>query len=60
MAKKFLGDVAYIPVDAEENPDLCRKYKVLTAPTLVVEDGGSIEKYENLSAIRKYLNGINE
>lgn len=60
MAKKFLGDVAYIPVDAEENPDMCRKYKVLTAPTLIVEDGGSVEKYENLSAIRKYLNGKNK
>lgn len=60
MAKKFLGDVAYIPVDAEENPDMCQKYKVLTVPTLIVEDGGSVEKYENLSAIRKYLNGINK
>ena len=54
MAKRFLKDISYIPVDAEENPDMCRKFKVMTAPTLVVDEGDESEKFELLSAIKKY------
>ena len=58
IAKELLKDVAYIPVDAEENPDLCRKYFVMSAPTLVVENATGTHKYELVSAIKKYVDNL--
>ena len=54
MAKKMLSKVSYIPLDAETAPDLCRKYSVFSAPTLVVINSNNIEKYGNLSMIKRY------
>ncbi|MCR5283135.1 MAG: ribonucleoside triphosphate reductase [Lachnospiraceae bacterium] len=54
MAKEFLKDIAYIPVDAQESPELVARYKITSAPTLVVVDGDQVEKYANASAIRGY------
>ena len=58
IAKDCLKDVAYIPVDAEENPDLCRKYFIMSAPTLVVENASGAHKYELVSAIKKYVESL--
>ena len=58
IAKELLKDVAYIPVDAEENPDLCRKYFVISAPTLVVENATGTHKYELVSTIKKYVDNL--
>ncbi|MCR4690380.1 MAG: ribonucleoside triphosphate reductase [Lachnospiraceae bacterium] len=55
LAKQYLQDVAYIPVDAQESPELVARYKVTSAPTLVVVEGEHIEKYPNASAIRGYV-----
>ena len=46
--------VTYEFVDAEEMPDLTKKYGVKKAPTLVV-NGNNQELIENLSNIKKYI-----
>jgi len=56
MAKKLLekNNVTYEFVDAEDMPDLTKKYGVKKAPTLVV-NGKNQELIENLSNIKKYV-----
>ncbi len=54
LAKKYLQNVDYTVVDAEENMDLAVKYGVRQAPTLVIVAGQSQQKYVNISNIRKY------
>ena len=56
MAKKLLekNKVTFEFVDAEEMPDLTKKYGVKKAPTLVV-NGNNQELIENLSNIKKYI-----
>ncbi len=54
LAKKYLQNVDYTVVDAEENMELAVKYGVRQAPTLVIVAGQSQQKYVNLSNIRKY------
>ncbi|MCR5418550.1 MAG: ribonucleoside triphosphate reductase [Lachnospiraceae bacterium] len=52
LAKEYLKDVAYIPVDAEESPELVQRYGITSAPTLVMVDGDQVRKFANASAIR--------
>ena len=54
LAKEYLKDLDYIPVDAQENAELAQKFGVMQAPTLVVTDGDSFTRYANASNIRKY------
>ena len=54
LAKEYLKDLDYIPVDAQENADLAQKFGVMQVPTLVVTDGDSFTRYANASNIRKY------
>lgn len=54
LAKKYLQNVDYTIVDAEENMELAVKYGVRQAPTLVIVAGQSQQKYVNVSNIRKY------
>lgn len=56
MAKKLLekNNVTYEFVDAEDMPDLTKKYGVKKAPTLVV-NGKDQELIENLSNIKKFV-----
>lgn len=54
LAKKYLQNVDYTVVDAEENMELAVKYGVRQAPTLVIVAGQSEQKYVNVSNIRKY------
>ena len=55
LAKKYLQNVDYTVIDAEENMDLAVKYGVRQAPTLVIVAGQSQQKYVNVSNIRKYV-----
>ena len=55
VAKDYLGDVDYQIIDAEENADLVKKYNIMMAPTLVIEEGGNARKYVNASNIKKYV-----
>ena len=55
LAKEFLKDEEYVVLDAVENVELVQKYGIMQAPTLVVVNGDSFEKYVNSSNIRKYV-----
>ncbi|MCR5734573.1 MAG: ribonucleoside triphosphate reductase [Lachnospiraceae bacterium] len=54
LAKEYLNNEKVVMIDAEENSELAKKYGVMQAPTLVVINGGSVEKYANASNIKKY------
>ncbi len=54
LAKSYLKDEKYLVIDAEENRELVQRYGVMQAPTLVVVNGDSYEKYINASVIKKY------
>ncbi len=58
LAKKYLQNVDYTIVDAEENMELAVKYGVRQAPTLVIVTGQSQQKYVNVSNIKKYAENI--
>lgn len=55
IAKKLLEGVSYTLIDAEENPDLARKYGVFQAPSLIVIEEDTIERYANVSRIKSYM-----
>ena len=57
VAKQLLekNKVKYKFIDAEENVDLTKEYKVKQAPTLVVIKNGECELIANLSNIKKHL-----
>lgn len=56
MAKSFLekGGIVYRAVDAEENPDLVKKFGIKQAPSLVVVSGDNAVTYANASNIKKF------
>ena len=54
LAREYLKGEKYLPIDAEENMELARRYGVMQAPTLVVVEGDDFKKYVNVSNIRKY------
>ncbi len=54
IAKEALVDLKYKLIDAEENPELVRKYGIMQAPTLVIVNENQVKKYVNASNIRKY------
>ncbi|MBQ1993721.1 MAG: ribonucleoside triphosphate reductase [Lachnospiraceae bacterium] len=54
LAKEFLKGIDYTLIDAEENMELASEYGVMQAPTLVVVNGQSRQKYVNVSDIKKY------
>ena len=58
LAKGYLVNVSYIPIDAEENAELALKYKVRQAPTLVVVNGSESRKIVNASNIKKYAEEV--
>ena len=58
LAKEYLKGQEYTVIDAEENPDLARKYRIMQAPTLVVVDGEQAKKYVNAFNIKKYVDEI--
>ncbi len=55
-AKNALNEakISYEVIDAEENKELVRKYRVMQAPTLVVDGEDKVEKFANASNIIKY------
>ena len=55
LAKEALKNEDYILIDAGENMELARKYKVMQAPTLVVVKDQKVEKYVNISSILQYV-----
>ena len=57
VAEKMLDKAgfAYENLTAEEHPELCRKYGIKGAPTLVLSDGVHFEKYYGVAEIKKLL-----
>ena len=57
LAEKLLdkAKVNYTFVDAEEKPELAKKYSVKQAPTLVIVNKGKFETIANLSNIKKHV-----
>ncbi len=57
MAKGFLetAGVEYTAVDAEDNLEMTKLLNVNMAPTLVVVRGEELNKYNNASDIKRYL-----
>ncbi len=57
MAKTFLdkAGIKYQTIVANENKDLCTKFDIKQAPTLVVVKGNLVEKIVNVSNIRAYV-----
>ena len=49
---------AYEVVDANANPDLCKKYGIMQAPTLVVESNDGPKVLANASNIIKFVNEV--
>ena len=60
MAKEMLKGEAVQIIDAEENPELVKKYGIMQAPTLVIVDGARTKKYVNASNIKKYVDTAKE
>ncbi|MDF2943428.1 MAG: hypothetical protein K0S01_2286 [Herbinix sp.] len=53
-AKEYLKDMTYAIVDAEENPDLARNFRIMQAPTLVEIKAGTAKKHVNASNIKLF------
>ena len=49
------ANVAYEKLIADDNKDLCIKYGVKGAPTLVITDGENHVNYYSVPEIKKYL-----
>ncbi len=48
-------------IDAEEHPELAKKYGIRQAPTLVVMDKeGDMKRYVNASNIQRYVDELEE
>ena len=61
IAETFLqkANVPYQKVVAEENAALVQQYSIMKAPTLVVQHGDHISKFDNASDIRRYSDSVN-
>ena len=61
MAKQFLdkNGIEYEVIYADLNPEIAREYEIKQAPTLVVISDGEIQKYQNASNIRKFVETVN-
>ena len=60
VAEAQLGKagVSYEKVIADENLELCRKYGIKGAPTLVITDGENHVSYYSVPEIKKYIASI--
>ncbi len=58
MIRKMLDNVgfAYRVVDAQEHPDLVRRYGIMQAPSLVALNGDNASVFANASNIIRYVN----
>ena len=56
QATQILDDagIRYQKIYAEENRDLARKYGILQAPTLVVDDGSAVSKFRGVGEVRTF------
>ena len=57
QATQILDDagIRYRKIYAEDNRDLARKYGILQAPTLVVDDGSTVSKFRGVGEVRTFV-----
>ena len=57
IAKQLLDaeGIEYKVIFAEENIDLAKKFGIIQAPTMVVENGDGFEKYAGAAAIKQFV-----
>ncbi|MBR1747751.1 MAG: ribonucleoside triphosphate reductase [Clostridia bacterium] len=57
MAKMLLdkAGVQYTVIDAEDDKEMTYKYGVKKAPTLLVPNGDTLDRYDNASEIKRYI-----
>ena len=59
MAKMLLdrAGIKYTVIDAEDDKEMTYKYGVKKAPTLLVPNGNDLDRYDNASEIKRYIEG---
>ena len=55
MALLDKAGIAYTALNANEEKDLVERFGIRQAPTLVIVDGDSFEKYRDVSDIKGWL-----
>ncbi|WP_343209928.1 ribonucleoside triphosphate reductase [Anaerolentibacter hominis] len=55
IAKALMKEMDYRLVDAEQNAELSVALDIMQAPTLVEVTGGAMNKYPNVSSIKKFV-----
>ena len=60
IAKERLdkANVAFEPISAEAQPELCRQYGILQAPTLVNEENGTTKMYVGVAEVLQYIDTL--
>ena len=51
-------NIPHVVIDAEENEELRDKYSIMQAPTLVVVENGTVQKYAGAGNVQKYINSL--
>ena len=51
----FIREKKLTRMDADEHRDLVRKYHIMQAPTLVVDNGTEPEVYSSIVNVQKYI-----
>ena len=56
QAVQLLDDagIRYEKIYAEENRDLAKKYGIMSAPTLVMDDGSTVSKFRGVGEVRTF------
>ena len=49
------ANVDYLTIDATQEPDLAEKFDIMQAPTLIVQDGDTFQKFRGVSDIKGWL-----
>ena len=60
IIKKILEEhhIAYELMLADDHMDLARKYRIMTAPTMIVNENNEIKKYNMVSEIKAYIESL--
>ena len=49
------ANIDYVTIDATQEPDLAEKFDIMQAPTLIVQDGDTFQKFRGVSDIKGWL-----
>ena len=58
IARSALNGISYELIYAEKNANLCKKFGVMQAPTLISINDGIINRYQNTSEIVGFAKGL--